>query len=453
VNELQSLASAQGSEAAAAEALQLMRVLQPICRSITGNGVRQTLEHVASFVDLQTFEVPSGTRVFDWEVPKEWNIREAWLKDPRGRTIASLAESTLRVVSYSTPIRARMSLAELRPHLHSLPDHPDWIPYRTSYYREAWGFCLRHRELEALSDGEYEVCIDSTLDEKGSLTYAECLLPGTSAQEFLLYTHVCHPATCNDNLTGIAALAILGRALAKMPRRYTYRLVFAPGTIGAITWLARNEALTKRIRHGLVTGLLGVDGPLVYKRSREGSYDIDRIAQAVLPGLENDADLRDFSPYGYDERQFCSPGFNLPVGRLTRTPNGEYPQYHTSADDLTLIDPARLAASLRALARMIAAAESNRRYRNLSPKCEPRLGVRGLYRPTGGANVPRFEESLLWVLNQSDGGRDLLEIAQRSRLSMDELALACEALMKAGLLEPAQGSDVTDGSVTDGERS
>ena len=208
VNELQSLASAEGSAAAAAEALQLMRLLQPICRSITGNGVRETLQHVASYVDLKTYEVPSGTRVFDWEVPKEWNIKDAWLKDPRGRTIASLAESTLRVVSYSTPIRARMSLAELRPHLHSLPDHPDWIPYRTSYYREAWGFCLRHRELEALAEGEYEVCIDSTLDAQGSLTYAECLLPGATAEEFLLYTHVCHPATCNDNLTGIAALAL-----------------------------------------------------------------------------------------------------------------------------------------------------------------------------------------------------------------------------------------------------
>lgn len=449
MNELQSLASAEGSEVAAAEALQLMRLLQPICRSITGDGVRETLRHVASYVDLKTYEVPSGTRVFDWEVPKEWNIKDAWLKDPRGRTIASLAESTLRVVSYSTPIRARMSLAELRPHLHSLPDHPDWIPYRTSYYREDWGFCLRHRELEALAEGEYEVCIDSTLDAQGSLTYAECLLPGATAEEFLLYTHVCHPATCNDNLTGIAALALLGRALAKVPRRYTYRLVFAPGTIGAITWLARNEALTKRIRHGLVTGLLGVDGPLVYKRSRDGRYDIDRIAQTVLPGLERDADLRDFHPYGYDERQFCSPGFNLPVGRLTRTPNAEYPQYHTSADDLTLIDPARLAGSLRALAGMIAAAESNRRYRNLSPKCEPRLGARGLYRPTGGAHVPRFEESLLWVLNQSDGGRDLLEIAQRSRLSMDELAVACDALLKAGLLEPAE----SDGGMTDGERS
>ncbi|HEY7641501.1 MAG TPA: DUF4910 domain-containing protein [Steroidobacteraceae bacterium] len=442
VNELQSLASAQGSEAAAAEALQLMRRLQPICRSITGNGVRETLKHLASYVELKTFEVPSGTRVFDWEVPKEWNIKDAWLKDPQGRTIASLAESTLRVVSYSTPVRARMSLAELRPHLHSLPEHPDWIPYRTSYYREAWGFCLRHREVEALVEGEYEVCIDSTL-ENGSLTYAECLLPGTSAEEFLLYTHICHPATCNDNLTGIAALALLGRALAQAPRRYTYRLVFAPGTIGAITWLAQNEAVARRIRHGLVTGLLGVDGPLVYKRSREGSYDIDRIAQTVLPGLERDADLRDFHPYGYDERQFCSPGFNLPVGRLTRTPNGEYPQYHTSADDLTLIDPGRLAASLRALVGMITAAECNRRYRNLSPKCEPRLGARGLYRPTGGANVPRFEESLLWVLNQSDGRRDLVEIAQRSKLSMEELAIACEALMKAGLLE----------SATDGERS
>ena len=435
---LESLLDPETRRAGAQQVWSMMERLHPICRSITGEGARRTLAIVGEHIPLDICEVPSGTPVFDWEVPREWNVREAWINGPDGKRVVDLRDHTLHLVSYSTPLRARMSLAELRPHLHSLPDHPDWIPYRTSYYRDDWGFCLQDRKLRELPEGEYEVCIDSTLDAQGSLTYAECLLPGTTSEEFLLYTHVCHPATCNDNLTGIAALALLGRALAKVPRRYTYRLVFAPGTIGAITWLARNEALTKRIRHGLVTGLLGVDGPLVYKRSREGRYDIDRIAQTVLPGLERDADLRDFHPYGYDERQFCSPGFNLPVGRLTRTPNAEYPQYHTSADDLTLIDPARLAGSLRALAGMIAAAESNRRYRNLSPKCEPRLGARGLYRPTGGAHVPRFEESLLWVLNQSDGGRDLLEIAQRSKLSMEELALACEALTKVGLLEPIE---------------
>jgi len=434
VSGIAELRTPESSEQAAAGVLEIMQRLYPICRSITGDGVRRTLSVLGERLPLTLHEVPSCTPAFDWEVPREWNIRDAWIRRPDGRTLVSLAEHTLRVVSYSTPVRARMSLQELRPHLHSIPAHPDWIPYRTSYYREDWGFCLRHHELEALEDGEYEVCIDSTL-QNGSLTYAECLLPGESEEEFLLYTHVCHPSLCNDNLTGMALMAVLGSALASSPRRFTYRLVFAPGTIGSIVWLSRNEAAVGRIRHGLVLGLLGDAGRLIYKRSREGRYDIDRIAGHVLGHQPFCAELRDFTPYGYDERQFCSPGFNLPVGRLTRSPNGEYAEYHSSADNFDLIRAQSLAESLRACASIITVAEANRRYRNLKPQCEPRLGKRGLYRAVGGQDVSQSEHALLWVLNQSDGTKDLLDIAQRSGLGFDVLAAAAARLAATDLLE------------------
>ena len=412
-----------------------MEELYPLCRSITGDGVRASLAAVGRRIPLETTEVPSGTQVYDWQVPREWNIRAAWIRDSAGRTVVDLRDHTLHVMSYSTPLRAWLSLAELRGHLHTLPEHPDWIPYRTSYYREDWGFCLAHRQFEELRDERYEVCIDSTLSP-GSLTYAECRIPGESADEFLLFTHVCHPSLCNDNLTGIALATVLARELQRGRPRLGYRFVFAPGTIGSITWLARNERSLARIRHGLVVGLVGDRGPLTYKRSRRGTAEIDRIGAQVLAGLGAGARCVDFSPYGYDERQLCSPGFDLPVGRLTRSPNGAYPEYHSSADDFSLIDRAAFRGSLRACATMLALADRNAAYRNLSPKCEPQLGRRGLFRAQGGPEPAAFEQALLWVLNQSDGRHTLLDIAERSGLGFDMLADAADALLAAGLLEP-----------------
>ncbi|MCW5652281.1 DUF4910 domain-containing protein [Hydrogenophaga sp.] len=416
------------------EAWALMQRLYPVCRSITGDGVRETLAVVGERIALQLHEVPSGLPVFDWTVPQEWNVREAWIKDPAGQKVVDLRDHSLHLMSYSTPVHARMPLSELRAHLHSLPDHPDWIPYRTSYYREAWGFCLPHRQLQALPEGEYEVFIDSTL-APGHLSYAECVVPGRSEQEFLVFTHICHPGLCNDNLTGIAVATALAAALAQGPTpRLTYRFVFAPGTIGSITWLARNEARLGAVRDGLVIGLLGDRGPLTYKRSRREDAGIDRLAEHLLPQLAPGTRLIPFSPYGYDERQLCSPGFNLPVGRLTRTPNNEYPQYHSSADDFDLIDRQALAESMAACATLLRAADREGRYLNLNPKCEPMLGKRGLYRPTGGGHPGEFEHALLWVLNQSDGGRSLLQIAQRSGLAFDTVADAAQALEEVGLL-------------------
>ncbi len=408
--------------------------LYPICRSITGAGARQTLAAVSRVIPLELTEVPTGTQAFDWEVPREWNIRDAWIKNAAGERVVDFRQHNLHVMSYSTPVRARMPLSELRQHLYSLPEHPQWIPYRTSYYRDAWGFCLTHEALEALPDGEYEVCIDSTL-EPGSLSLGQAVLPGESSDEILIWTHVCHPSLANDNLSAIAVAAFLARALASRPRALTYRFVFAPTTIGAITWLALNESSTGRIRHGLVLASLGDRGQHVYKRSRRGNADVDRVVEYLLE-QEAGSGIEDFSPYGYDERQFCSPGFDLPVGRLTRTPNGRYPEYHSSADNLAFITAESLAASLRMCERICTVLEGNRSYRNLAPKCEPRLGPRGLYRNATGRNPSEFEHALLWVLNQSDGKQDLLSIARRSRIDFAVISTAATALRDAGLLEP-----------------
>jgi aminopeptidase-like protein len=410
----------------------LLQAMYPICRSITGDGVRQTLNLVEEWIPLERSEVPSGTAVLDWEIPNEWNIRDAYIADTLGHRIVDFRAHNLHVVNYSAPVRRIMSLEELGPYLHSLPDRPDWIPYRTSYYREQWGFCLRHRDLVRLGPGPYEVVIDSTL-ASGSLTYAECVVPGSTDGEAIVYTHTCHPSLANDNLTGIAVVALLAREMRKEQPRLTWRFIFGPGTIGSLAWLSRNEQGLRRVQAGLTIGLLGDGGELTYKRSRRGGCVTDRAAEHVLRNLAPSARIMDFEPYGYDERQFCSPGFDLPVGRLTRSPNGQYPEYHTSADNLEFLEPACMAESIRALAGIIAVLDENRRLENLSPKGEPRLGKRGLYGTMGGTAPGAFEHALLWVLSFSDGAHDLLSIAQRSGLEFDLVARAATALEGVGL--------------------
>jgi aminopeptidase-like protein len=418
-----------------AEALYaLVERLYPICRSITGEGVRQTLRILGEYVPLAIHEVPTGTPVFDWEVPKEWNIRDAYIEDASGRRVVNFKSNSLHVVSYSTPVRATLSLEELKPHLHTLPDHPDWIPYRTSYWKEYWGFCLQHSLLLQMRDDRYQVCIDSTLED-GHLTYAEYLVAGKSEEEVLLFSHTCHPSMCNDNCSGLAVTTLLARRLGELSLRYSYRFVWAPGTIGSITWLSRNQNAVSRIRHGLVLTGFGDPGPFTYKRSRRGDAAIDRIVPHVIVGHDSRARIYGFSVYGYDERQFCSPGFDLPIGRLTRTPYGEYPEYHTSADDLRFISPERLAEALAILLQIVEAIESGeRRYVNTCPYGEPRLGKRGLFRPTGGAGLSRREEALLWLLNLSDGSHSVLDAAERSKLDFQTLAAAIADLVECGLL-------------------
>jgi aminopeptidase-like protein len=411
--------------------------LYPICRSITGAGMRQTLDVLGRQLPLERHRIASGTRVFDWTVPPEWNIREAWIRGPHGEKVVDFARHNLHVVSYSEPVRARMPLAELRAHLHTLPDRPRWIPYRTSYYQRTWGFCLEHEQAARLADGEYEVCIDASLED-GHLDWAELVLPGESAEEVLVSCHACHPSLANDNLSSLAVATSLARLLARARRRFTYRFLFIPGTIGAIAWLAKNEARARAIRHGMVLACLGDPGPFTWKRSRAGDREIDRIALHVLRTSGRKWEARPFTPYGYDERQYGSPGFDLSVGRLTRTPNGEYPEYHTSADDLTLIRPEALADSLDMLLRILEVAEGDRVYVNTQPMGEPQLGRRGLYGALGGLPDPGARSlAMLWVLNQSDGRHSLLDIAARAELPFELVRETAELLEAHQLLRVA----------------
>jgi aminopeptidase-like protein len=414
----------------------LVERLYPVCRSITGDGVRRTLDIVGDHLPLSVHEVPSGTPVLDWIVPPEWNIRDAHVTDAAGNRVIDFAASNLHVVGYSVPVSATMTLDELRPHLHTLPEHPAWIPYRTSYYAPDWGFCLAQETLDALPDGEYRVEIDTTLAE-GHLTYGEHVVPGRVADEVLVTCHVCHPSLANDNLAGIAVAVFLARALAEKDNWYTYRFLFAPGTIGAITWLARNAERVDRVRHGLVLACAGDRGSLTYKRSRRGDAEIDRVLAHVLAASGRPHRIVEFSPYGYDERQFCSPGFNLGVGSLTRTPYAGYPEYHTSADNLDLVCGEAMADTLAVCREAFAVLDRNRHYVNLHPYGEPQLGRRGLYDSLGGrSDAKQAQMAMLWVLNLADGGHSLLDVAERSGLPFDAVADAARALHDAGLVKP-----------------
>ena len=414
---------------------RLVAQLYPLCRSITGNGVRRTLDVIAESIPLTVHEVPTGTQVLDWTVPREWNIRDAYVADSGGRRVIDFTKSNLHVVGYSVPVRSTMSLAALREHLHTLPDQPALIPYRTSYYEETWGFCLSQNTLDSLPDGEYEVVIDSTLAD-GSLTYAEHVIPGEVSDEVLVSCHVCHPALANDNLAAIAVAVEVAKRLAEAEPYYTYRFLFAPGTIGSIAFLAQADERIEKIKHGLVLACAGDSGSLTYKRSRRGDAEIDQAAALVLRSSGRPHKLIDFSPYGYDERQYCSPGFNLGVGCLTRTPYAAYPEYHTSADNLDFVLPGAMWDTLETVSEIFGILERNRCYVNVSPYGEPQLGNRGLYESLGGrSDTKQAQLAMLWVLNLADGEHSLVQIAARADLPFDAISAAADALRDAGLLK------------------
>jgi aminopeptidase-like protein len=413
--------------------------LYPICRSITGAGVRQTLEILSAHIDLSVHEVPTGTPVFDWTVPREWTLRDAYIANAAGERVVDVRAHSLHVLNYSVPVRRTLPLAELKPHIFTLPEQPDLIPYRTSYYAERWGFCMAHSQLEALPDGLYEAVIDAELSD-GHLSYGEYLHRGASEDEFLLSAHICHPSLANDNCSGLALLTLLARQLAGRNTRLSYRFLFAPGTIGAITWLAQNEAVTPRIRHGLTVSCVGDGGGPTYKKSRRGDAMIDRVMAHVLRHASASPSIIDFFPYGYDERQFCSPGFNLPVGMFQRSQFGTFPQYHTSADNLDFIRPEHLAASFAMILAAIDIVEHDARFINLSPKCEPQLGRRGLYGAIGGdKDAAAKNMAMLWVLNLSDGAHSLLDIAERAGLPFAIIHATAMLLQEHGLLAVADG--------------
>ncbi|GJQ22813.1 MAG: DUF4910 domain-containing protein [Planctomycetia bacterium] len=417
------------------EMYRLMSELFPICRSITGNGVRKTLHIIKKHIPLMVHDVPTGTQVFDWTIPKEWNIVNAYVKNSKGEKIIDFTKNNLHILNYSVPVKKKISLKELKEHLFTLPEYPDWIPYRTSYYKENWGFCISHNQFIDLREDEYEVFIDSSLED-GCLTYGEYYIKGEKTEEVLISCHTCHPSLCNDNLSGIVLSVFLAKHLSQKSLKYSYRFLFIPGTIGSITWLCLNESNVSKVKHGLVVACIGDAGKFTYKRSRQDRAEIDRTVINVLRNSGTDFEIIDFIPFGYDERQYCSPGFNLPVGCLMRTPHGRYPEYHTSADNLNLVQPEYMAESFSIFLSVFNILENNKKYINQNPKCEPQLGKRGLYQMLGGQkDVKEKEFSMLWVLNLSDGRNTLLDISDKSGLRFDLIKDAAEALLACGLLK------------------
>lgn len=421
-------------------AIGLMTRLFPICRSITGDGVRETFAILREFVNLNIQEVPTGYRAFDWTVPKEWNIRDAYVKNSQGERVIDFRRSNLHVLNYSVPILATMTLEELRPHLYSLPEQPNAIPYRTSYYEERWGFCLSHQDLEGLTEGAYEVCIDSTL-EVGHLTFADALLPGTSDLELVFSTYICHPSMANHELSGPVLSALLYWLLSECEHTYTYRFIYVPETIGALVYLSENgQHMREHMHAGYVLASLGRPASYTFKRSRRGGTPADKVAEHCLQHAPDGTitEVIDFVPSGSDERQYCSPGFDLPVGLLTRPMYANFPEYHTSLDDLEFVSGDAIAESLKMCLRMVQVHELNRTYLNLSPYGEPQLAKRGLYPSLGGfGTVAARQESLerrMYLLAFADGSHDLIDIAARAGSPAWEFAPEIHELMDAGLL-------------------
>ena len=419
------------------EMYELISTLFPIHRSITGSGLRSSLRLLRDYINLEICEVPTGTQVFDWQVPKEWQIREAYIEDSNGKRIVDIRNSNLHVVSYSIPVKETMRWDKLKKHVFTLPEHPDWIPYRTNYSQENWGFCLTHKqfmELEERTDEAYHVCIDSSLFD-GSLSYGELSLPGKNDEEVVISSHICHPSLANDNLSGVVVATYLAQHLSKLELQYSYRFIFVPATYGAISWLSVNYPMIRRIKHGLVLSALGDSGLTTYKKSRKGNAEIDRIVVHILQHWGTGYSLKEFEPHGCDERQFCSPGINLAVGCLMRTPNGQYPEYHSSADNLDLVQPSYLADSLAKCMAIISILENNRFYVNKNPQCEPQLGKRGLYQAFGKEPEKiEIQNAIQWVLNFSDGTCSLLDIAERSGLPFYIIKNAADLLEQYDLL-------------------
>jgi len=389
-------------------------------RSLTGNANRETIKILSEIVDLNISEIPSGTECFDWTVPPEWNAREAWIKDSKGNTILDFKKNNLHLLGYSEEFSGKLSLADLKEHLYSLPDQPDVIPYLTSYYKKRWGFCLSHKQLTELKDDTYEVFIDSELNENGSMTIADAVLKGNTDEEILLSTYICHPSMANNELSGPLVTAFIYRELKKLKnRRYTYRFIFVPETIGVITYLSiHGKQIKEKLAAGYVITCIGDKGNFTYKKSRRGNSLADRAAELVLSQNENNYVIEDFFPTGSDERQYCSPGFNLPVGSLMRTRYGKYKEYHTSADNRDFISFKAMEHSVKTYLSIISVLEKNAVYENLLPDCEPQLGKRDLY-PTLGSQkkTADFVNAVMWVLNLSDGTNDLIEISERSGMN------------------------------------
>ncbi|MGL4608524.1 MAG: DUF4910 domain-containing protein [Trueperaceae bacterium] len=419
--------------------------LWPILRSITGDGVRQTHAILGELVELERHEIPTGTHVFDWTVPKEWRVNEAYILDPNGKKFLDVKDNTLHLVNYSVPFKGTLSKQDLENHLYSLPDKPEAIPYITSYYAPRWGFCLSQRERDALPEGDYNIVVDTELFD-GSLTLSEAVLPGESIEEILISTYTCHPSLANNELSGPLVAAFLYRELKMLEKRhFTYRFVFLPETIGALAYLhLRGEHLKKHVVAGYVMTCIGDAGGFTYKRSRQSSLNlnslssplalVDHATEHVLKHSGQPHKVIDFSPLGSDERQYSSPGFNLPMGSLMRSMYGTYPEYHTSLDKKNFISFEAMVESVEMYVKVVKTLEVNRTYINLFPNGEPQLGKHGLYDTLGRNTIPELSSAMFWLLNYADGNHDLLWIAERSGCSVELLDRAAKACLEAGLI-------------------
>jgi len=417
----------------------LFQRLWPICRSITGNGLRESLRILGETIPMEFHEVPSGKQVFDWEIPHEWNIEDAWLQCPDGRRICLFKENNLHVVNYSTPVDRELTWAELEPHLHTVPHMPRAIPYITSYYKDHWGFCFSQHEKDSLPrEGTYRAFINSE-KKPGSLTYGEAVLPGTSDREILFSTYLCHPSMAINELSGPLVTAFLYKALSQLPeRKHTVRFVFAPETIGIIAYLHRIGAhLKEKLEAGYVITCVGHEGQFTYKRSRRGNTKADRAAEHVLKHSGFPVEVMDFAVGGSDERQYCAPGWNLPVGSVMRTMYKRYPEYHTSLDNESIMSYKALQETVDMYVRIFKTLELNRAYQTTVLHCEPRLGKRNLYPNTGawlaGMGNPL---DLVHFLAHADGETDLIETAERRQMAAPDFEEIIRICRDNGLIAP-----------------
>ena len=411
--------------------------LFPICRSLTGNGVRETLRYIQNHIPIQIHEVDSGTPVFDWVIPDEWNIVDAYIKDPNGRKIVDFKQNNLHVVGYSVPINKKITLEELQPHLHSIEDMPEAIPYITSYYKKNWGFCLPHTQRQTLKPGTYQVCIDSAL-KPGKLTYGELILPGETTEEVFLSTYVCHPSMANNELSGPALATWLAKWAMSQPRRYTYRVIFIPETIGSLTYLSKNlSVLQKNMIAGFNLTCLGDDRCYSFLPSRNGATLADKVAQNILHFKHPNFIRYTFLDRGSDERQYCSPGVDLPVTSIMRSKYHAYPEYHTSLDNLDLVSPAGLEGSYDVLKACLQLIEANDIYK---ATClgEPQLGKYGLYPTVSTRDSALLTQAVRDFLAFADGKTDLIEISNTIQIPPWELYPVIEKLKKTGLIKLKQ---------------